>query len=308
MRTILRTIAIGAVLGGAAACSDGGPAGDASLTLQLTDAGAEYIDAAWVDIGRVEVIPADEGAPMLVTEDGTDGEVNLLDLTGLTAQTMGSMDFEAGTTLHQVRLFVESARVKLKAPWEFNGGGDERTLTVPSGAQTGIKLNLQGSDGDEGGFVVPEGETVLVVDFDVNRSFVLQGNPETEAGVSGVHFQPTLRVVLRDVAGGISGQVATDLGVDVNGLIVTAVPTTESFMEIYQTQEASGLTTGEAEAAGSYDLVYLVPGTYNVSVALPEDPAYADLVVQPAVQEVVVGEGAMVTDIDFQIVESAGGR
>jgi hypothetical protein len=66
----------------------------------------------------------------------------------------------------------------------------------------------------------------LVVDFDVSRSFVLQGNPETPAGVRGVIFTPTIRVEADLVIArlGRHGEHAVEdneveVGVDVEGRV-----------------------------------------------------------------------------------------
>ena len=49
--------------------------------------------------------------------------------------------------------------------------------------------------------VTAEGGTisVILVDFDVNENFVIQGNPHTPAGMIGVLFTPALRELSRDV-------------------------------------------------------------------------------------------------------------
>jgi hypothetical protein len=59
---------------------------------------------------------------------------------------------------------------------------------VPSGAQSGIIVDLSGAIEVEVGVL-----TVLVVDFDVDESFVIQGNPETPAGIMGILLTPALR-------------------------------------------------------------------------------------------------------------------
>ena len=48
---------------------------------------------------------------------------------------------------------------------------------------------------DTGPLVIAPGETlVLLVDFDVDESFVIQGDPETPAGIYGALFTPTISV------------------------------------------------------------------------------------------------------------------
>jgi len=170
-------------------------------------------------------------------------------------------------------------------------------LKVPSGAQTGIKLNLQ--DAEDGGPVeIVPGETVLVLDFDVNRSFVLRGNPETPAGVNGVNFKPTIRVAAMDVAASISGTVTpTEEGGSVEGLTVVATPTDEGSVEGYQTMEGTALN----DADGTYTIYFLVPGSYDVMVEVSEGfEATPDMV------SVTLGNSDDATGVDFELTDLRG--
>ena len=277
----------------------------ATVRVLLTDAPADYIGEAWVDIGRVEIIPAGEGGPITLSEDGTDGFVDLLDLQNAATHALADGVVEPGTYT-QLRLIVEAARVVLAGEGEdqfrFADGTTEQDLKVPSGAQTGIKLNLKPADGeegeegedDEGGVEIVPGETVLVLDFDVYRSFVIQGNPETPAGIKSMHFQPTLRVVVRDGAGSISGTVSTAVpDLSVEGLTVTAVPEEETFFGEYQTQSAIAVTGSD----GSFTIHFLVPGSYTVSVTPPEGYAAS-----PENTAVDVGPAENVEGVNFAVV------
>lgn len=279
--------------------------GVANLTVLLTDAPSDYVGAAWVDIGEVQLLPADEangGGPITLTTEGTEGMVNLLELEGEATAQLANMDIDPGI-YKQLRLIVDSARVDLADGYTFRDGSTSMSLKVPSGAQTGIKLNLWGAGGDDvddmdedSGVNIHPGQTVLVVDFDVNQSFRIQGNPETPAGIKSMHFQPTMRVTVRDVAGSISGTVsgAAD-SINVEGLTVTADPTGTGTVEGYQTMTATALTNED----GTYTIHYLVPGEYEVSVT--PDEGYLAL---PAVQTVTVGEDEDVMGIDFEIDEA----
>ena len=138
------------------------------------------------------------------------------------------------------------------------------------------------------------GETVLVVDFDVNQSFVLQGNPNTPAGIKSVSFRPTLRVVVADVAGSVSGAVTTQLAdTSVEGLVVTAETVDPGDDEEFQTQTATAVT----DANGAYAMNFLAPGTYTLTVATGDG-----LTTAPASIEVVVGESEDISDINFEVV------
>jgi hypothetical protein len=290
---LLATVALTVALVGAA-CSDSdgvGVGGTAHVQVLLTDAPIDYIAAAMVDIGAVVLVPADGGPHITLSDDGTNGPVNLLELQDAATAVLADSEIEAGS-YSQLRLIVESASVTLADPYTFNDGSTEKDLFVPSGAQTGIKLLL--GDGDGGPLVIPEGELVLVVDFDVSQSFVLQGNPETPAGIHGVIFKPTLRVVVLDVAGSISGTVSTELDSTlVDSLKVTATPVDAGLLEAYQTQTVITRT----HADGTYTLWFVIPGGYAVRVTPPD----TTLVSSPDSILVVVNEDEDVVDVDFTI-------
>lgn len=268
-----------------------------SITILLTDAPADYIGAAEVDIGRVELIPADESeGPIVLTEDGTDGFVNLLDFQGDATTPIAEADIEPGT-FAQLRLIVEAARVELIEGYEFRDGSTEKDLFVPSGAQTGIKLNLHNAE-DDGPLEIVPGETVLVLDFDVSQSFVLRGNPETPAGVHGVNFTPAIRVTAMDVAASISGTLTTEEeGLSVEGLTVVAEPVDEGDVPGYQTETGTALTAED----GTYTIFFLVPGTYDVTVDLS-----AGLASDPESQTVELDFKENATDVDFAILDVTG--
>lgn len=284
---------------GLTACSDSaGVDGDASMRVLLTDAPSDYVDSAWVDIGAVELMPAGEGGPVTLAVDGTDGFVDLLDLQGGATSLLADADIPAGD-YSQLRLIVEEARVSLADGYEFTDGSTSKSLFVPSGAQTGIKLNLAGSTGEDGGgpVTIATGETVLVLDFDVNQSFVIQGDPEAAAGINDILFTPTIRVVAQDVAASVSGTVSTTVtGASVAGLVVTAEPTDEGSLEAYQSQTGTAVT----DENGAYTIHFLVPGSYAVSI----DDAGEGLNANPAETAVELDNGEEETGVDFTLVES----
>ncbi len=270
--------------------------GPAMLSVLLTDAPSDYIASAMVDIGEVILVPAGDGDHIVLSEDGTEDYVNLLELQGAATTSIANAEIEAGE-YSQLRLIVEAAKVELAEGYEFRDGSTEMDLKVPSGAQTGIKLNLSDAEG-EGPLLIGGGESVLVLDFDVNRSFVIQGNPETPAGIKGVLFKPTIRVTGRDVAASISGTVSTLIDdLDLSGLTVTAEPADGGATEGYQTMAGTALTADD----GSYTIFFLVPGSYDVSVEAPEG-----LGTDPEVQNVVIGEAENAVGVDFEVIDLTG--
>jgi hypothetical protein len=176
--------------------------GEALLQILLTDAPADYIDQAWVSISRVYLIPGEEdpeeGPPFIDLFHDEDDPLryDLLTLrNGITADMTGEVEVPAGT-FNQLRMIVADAEVTLIDGYEFEGGGQTRDLMIPSGAQSGIKVNLAEPITTEEGTI-----NVILVDFDVDQNFVIQGNPETPAGIRGILFTPMLRELSRSVNG-----------------------------------------------------------------------------------------------------------
>jgi hypothetical protein len=152
----------------------------ANVRLYLTDTPAEQIESAVVWISRAYLVPAGENEEFVTLTDEPQ-EYDLLTLqNGVTAllgeATIPEDDYE------QLRLVVDSARLTLVEGATFADGERSRLLFVPSGMQTGIKVNF-------GGPLTISGGTDIVVDFDVSRNFKFLGPPP---GPFDVLFTPLL--------------------------------------------------------------------------------------------------------------------
>jgi hypothetical protein len=191
-------VALVAMIGalGVVACDATGPEGDARVQIQLTDAPADHIESARVWISRVYLQGGDDDGE---GEDGPPGRVDLfndpenpreydlLDLqNGIVADLTDPVDVESGTYA-QLRLVVDSAHIALVAGLTFANGDAETTLFVPSGSQSGIKVQLM-----EPIEATADDLTIVLVDFDVDQNFVFQGPMDAPTGVL---FTPTLKQI-----------------------------------------------------------------------------------------------------------------
>lgn len=281
---------------GFAACDDAAaPEGTGTMSVALTDAPEAMFAEAIVDVGAIQLIG--DGPPITLTEDG--GVHDLLTLQDGVMADLATLEIEAGT-YHQLRLIVESAQVTLAEGYEFNDGTTTRDLFVPSGAQTGVKVNLHDAGDEDGeGVVISSGETVLVVlDMDVSQNFVIQRDADGPAGIEGVLFTPLVRAAVEDVAGSISGTVtyssatpadATEYA-GIQADLVTPLP------GILEEMQTTTVTTSAA-ADGTYTLWYASPGTYDVSASA----TIGGMEYSAGPQSVVVGAGEAVTGINFDL-------
>jgi hypothetical protein len=124
--------------------------------------------------------------------------------------------------------------------------------------------------------VVP-GETVLLVDFDVSRSFVFQGPP---GGPKSASFKPVIHATVMDVAGSIAGTVSP----------------ASSKAGLYAIQGLDTIATASADSlTGAYTIRFLAPGMYKVLArAVGFQDATRD--------SVTVENSQAVTGVDFTLI------
>ena len=175
----LVALGIGAFGIGLAACDSASSGGTGHVAVRLTDAPLDDFSTANVTITRVDLIGAD--STRTHTLSSASQRFDLLRLRNGVTAALGGADVPEGR-YQGLRLYVaDGATVTMKAD------GSTETLKVPSGTQSGIKVNFPA-------FTVTD-STTLTVDFDVNDSFVKAGN-------SGKYiFKPVLKPALLVVNG-----------------------------------------------------------------------------------------------------------
>jgi hypothetical protein len=207
-------------------------AGLAKIQVSLIDAPADY-DGVKIDIQDVQVNvsgDAEKGWQSLGSAEM--GIYDLLKLTNGEEAFLGEIELPEGS-LSQVRLILGSNN-------ELIIGSTVHQLTVPSGSQSGLKLNVKAD--------IKAGITYkLIIDFDAAKSIVAAGN-------SGKYnLKPVIRANFEAATGAIKGVVSP--------VTVAAV--------IYAIQGADSVSTF-ADDKGEYILRALPAGSYDV-VAIPSD-------------------------------------
>ncbi len=295
-RRAISTIFIAALTATAfAGCSDStAPEGPAHFTVALTDSPGAWFESAEVEIGEVWAIQAG-GPPIRLTDDG--GTHDLLELQNGVMHGLATTDIDP-TRLLQLRLHILSATVELKAGYTFTDGTTTADLFIPSGAQTGIKVNLRDADGGAGVDLVP-GETILVVvDMDVEQNFVVNGSPDDPDGIKGVLFTPLLRATLNDVAGSISGTGSYAVTPDEEPEYARLEAVLDEANSDVQLPEMETLIAGAIAAEdGTYTILFLSPGSYDVTATATIDA----VVSSDGPITVSVGEGEHVMGVDFSL-------
>jgi hypothetical protein len=191
--------------------SDG--AGTGTLSLQITDGPVETADHVYVQFSGLELHaadghsttlyycedPADAANPPIVSDTActtlpVPKQIDLLAQSGGVAEDL-LVDFTLPSGRYNwIRLMVDT-----DAPLDsyIVVDGMNHELTIPSGAQTGLKLNR--------GFVVPAGGSAdFTIDFDLRKSVHFTGN---DPATGEYMLRPTLRLADNGMASHIFGTV-----------------------------------------------------------------------------------------------------
>lgn len=213
------------------------PSGTSTVAVRMTDAPATEADHLYVDFGRIELMPSGDGEDGVQTVAEEGGRIDVLTLTNGEVEDLGEIEVPAGT-YHQVRIIVENAQVHF--------GEETFDVVVPSGAQTGLKVNIDPP------LVAAAGTTNLVtLDFDASRAVI-----ETPPGSGNYLLKPTgIRAVSE--AGLLIGGVAD---------AATAEPIDGATVEIFDADDEY-VTTAITEADGTFRIVTLPTGVYDLEVA-----------------------------------------
>ena len=204
--------------------------GYGTLKLSITDAPfpVDFIEEAIVTITKVEIRNMDESEeyPFITVFEDT-VELNLIELRNGVQAELSEVEIPAGN-YDLIRLYVEKATISVRDYSTYN-------LKVPSGAQTGIKVFLDPH------IRVADGLTEILLDFSLDKSFVLKGNMNTPAGIKGFNFKPVIRAVNNSTAGTVQGIVSdtsevllanAEVWVEADTVVATAFSDTTGFYAI----------------------------------------------------------------------------
>lgn len=205
--------------------SDGGMG---TMTVQMTDAPIDYADAVNVFIERVEVNNAEEDEGWITISEPQQ-TYNLLELTNGATEVIGTREMEPGI-YNQIRLILSQEGHSVEID------GEPHDMKVPSGLQTGIKVNVNAE-------IEPDFENVVLIDFDASRSVKKAGN-------SGRYIlTPVITGSVKAITGNIEGNVNP---ADARPVIYAIVGTDTLASTIADTSSGDFRIIGLEE--GSYDV------------------------------------------------------
>jgi len=230
------------------ACGGGGGADSGTLRLALTDAPACGFDRVDVTVQKVRVHKsasandAEDGWSEVVLNPAK--RVDLLSLTNGALVELGQAPLPAGKYNQMRFVLAPNDASNPLANSVTPTGASETAVATPSGAQSGLKMNVD---------IQVDADKVadFALDFDTCRSFVRLGN-------SGYLLKPVIAVIPRisDAVTRVTGQVAlpiatsaTSVSLQLNGQPVRSTP-----------PDSTGRFVLYPVPVGVYDLVITAPG------------------------------------------------
>ncbi len=288
------------------ACGSGGE-GDSpsSGTVKLSITDAPVDDATSVVVQFSGVAFKREGADAEVVQSLTPSprQLDLLQYqSGRAALLLDNVTLPAGR-YEWIRLMVDNQQ-NVRDSYIVLASGEECELRIPSGAESGLKLNR--------GFNLPaDGSVALTIDFDLRKSVHAPPGQRgsTESCTQGYIMRPTLRVVDDANVGAIGG------------VVDAALVTAECLPSVY-VFSGSGVVPDdleEANATGDVDPLVVVPvavengsteyryraaflptGAYTVAFSCGDDDPAADEVLTFTAPRDVTVQSNLIASIDFE--------
>lgn len=231
-----------------------------SIVVKLHDAPVDY-DEVNISVARVEVNNGETDEGWIVISEPNE-TYNILELVNGNMTVLADAQLEVGT-YEQIRLILNDDNTVVIDGMSYD-------LSVPSSAQTGLKLNINAE--------IKEGiEYTLLLDFDASRSVVKRGVQDL------YNLQPVVRATNEAITGNISGSV---------------IPI-ESRAAIYAISGPDTLSTTYADTvSGEFMLVGLEEGAYTVSVD-PREEGFESKSLTDV--EVTLGENNAIGEIDVSV-------
>jgi hypothetical protein len=285
LRASVLSASIALLLGGCGGGDDSASTG--TLDLAVTDAPVDEADNVWVEFTGVEIKPSG-GASFDIDFDAPQ-RIDLLSLTGGTAQLLlDDYILDAGT--------YQWLRLKVNATEDGDPGNDSAIviagaayeLVVPSGAESGLKLNRP--------ITIPaDGSSSFTIDFDLRKSV------HERSGDIYV-LRPTLRLVDNSTDGALSGTVD----------LAAALCADPAAVYVF---EGAGVTPDDVDGidpdpvataivdpvTGEYTVAFLEAGEYTAAFTCQadlDDPATDDAITFTGTSDVTVTAGQTAT-LDF---------
>ena len=263
MNRKIATFAALALAGVAAvACDDMGSNTNLTSTgkvnVLLTDAPFPFSQVKSVDVYvlRIDGKLADTDSAQAANTDSSgwvtlvtpNTSINLLTLDNGATANLGVATLPVGT-YKSFRMVIDADKSSITL-----NDNTKPDIKWPSAGKNGIKIILDQP------FVVANGTTNLLLDFDVGRSFVMRGNSISQ---NGLLFKPVIHAVTQQSTGTISGIVRGD-NAQGAGLAGVTIEVLKAGTTLTDTNSNNIVRTAMTDANGNFTIAFLPAGTYVV--------------------------------------------
>jgi hypothetical protein len=301
------TLLVSMILFILAGCSGGGgdaPAQNGRFTLSVTDAPVDDATSVVVQFSGVAVKREGVAAETIQSLSPSPRQLNLLEYQqGRAALLLDGVTLPAGR-YEWVRLIVDN-EANVRDSYIVRTTGEECELRVPSGAESGLKLNR--------GFTLPaDGSVALTIDFDLRKSLHAPAGQRgsTADCTQGYLMRPTLRIVEDANVGAIAGTIDSGLvtedclpkiyvfsgsGVTPDDLEESSVASDVDPLVVANVAVENGST------AYRYRAAFLSPGAYTVGFTCDDDDPAADEVLTFLTPRVVNVQANLLASADFAL-------
>ena len=299
-RTVLASLAV--VMLASACGGDGGSSAMSSVQVSLTDTPIEDADNVVVSVSGVAFKP--EGSAPEVVESFAPRSIDLLQYqNGRTAILLQDTPMQAGR-YQWLRLIIDTQPVVRDSYIVING--NECELNVPSGAETGLKMNRPID-------VPADGSLALTIDFDLRKSVHAPPGQASGACTTGYVLRPTLRLVNDANVGAIDGTVSFEAGsvpadCKPNVYVYEGTVTPDDMEE---TSAASpdidplvvvGVTIPAGSTSGIYRAAFIPAGSYTAAFTCDDDTNDdQSLVFVPPAGVAVAVQNNVISTVNFTV-------
>lgn len=235
-----------------------------TLTISLTDAVIDSAQKVVVQFSGLSIKPK-KGDDIEYTFE-TPQSIDLLSLQGAVFTSLISEQVIPTGKYTSIRLHV-NAKDGVHDTYIQLDDGSEHELTIPSGSQSGLKINSS--------FELKEAEKLhLMIDFDLRKSVVVSHNQ--------YKLRPTLRMVDMADVENISGSINTVLLTA--GDCSDSYPGTDNVVYLFEGHDVTEDDVDERDAVTSaavnlnpangqyeYTLAFIPPGKYTLAFTCRED-------------------------------------
>jgi hypothetical protein len=290
------------MLAGLAACGGGGDGADnGQLSLSVTDAPVDEATSVVVQFSGVAFKRAGASEEVVQNLTPATRQIDLLAYQeGRAALLLDGVTLPAGA-YEWVRLMVD-AEPSVRDSYLIRTTGEECELSVPSGAESGLKLNR--------GFTLPvDGSVALTIDVDLRKSVHAPPGQQgaAEACTQGYLLRPTLRIVDNANVGAIAGTIDSALVTDTCAPKVyifsgaNVVP--DDIEDADATPDVDPLVVADVrlgEASGySYHAAFIEPGAYTAAFTCSDDDPTADDASTFLAPQNVAVQANVISEVDF---------